>query len=201
MRFEKWWLNDIWTKPFFDAILEADLSEIPIRLTREKIKEMAKHVIEGRGSTIEHLLAPITLFSGGAVTSGGYSTKMLLHHSASNYRGNVLSARAILDKVQPRRTSLDWKASLVGIGPSDFVYLDPPYIDRRAGYDKDVDHGEILAKLIAADYKWLLSGQENSLYRDKIGNPYARKRARVGMQRTVKGGSKTMTTECVWRNY
>ncbi|HUW57522.1 MAG TPA: DNA adenine methylase, partial [Planctomycetota bacterium] len=42
LKFQEWWLNDIYTKPFFDAIRDVDVVDIPIKLTVEDVRAHIK---------------------------------------------------------------------------------------------------------------------------------------------------------------
>jgi site-specific DNA-adenine methylase len=200
LRFEKWWLNDIWTKPFFDAILEADLSEIPIRLTKDATRSIRER-LEGESATVlDHVLSPCIFYSGG--TGGGIATSAtsILKRNMAAFRKQIENARLILIQRKPKITAFDWIDVAFGqLNEQDFVYLDPPYIGADCGYVVDtVDHEALAATLLDAKFKWLLSGYDSDIYRNTIGAPNARMSVPVT---TAHGKRCLVKTECVWRNY
>ena len=192
--FQEWWLNDIYTKPFFDAIRDVDVADLPFKFTRDWARDAKKGT-----SALEIVLSPWMSYSGGTV--GGIS-RCTLYHS-SRYKKTIQNAKRILRARSPTITALDWTDVLgSGLCSDDFVYLDPPYMNASAGYAVDtVDHADLLRALKQTSARWLLSGYESELYLRELGAPSASRLSAIYMKTAHGEGSKPPRLECVWKNY
>ncbi len=204
LKFKNWWLNDLWTARWFDVINTIDISSIPIRISPKDSISWVKRAYKDRDADdLAVAMESITMFSGG-VASHGSSPQRISKYSSEGFKQNLRNARRVIKKTNLTITAIDWnKMGLDVLSKSDFVYLDPPYVDNDADYAVDtVDHTELLTFLKSAHFSWLLSGYDSELYQSIIGPPYKTRSCRLSM---CHGGSdrakQKKRTECVWRNY
>lgn len=189
--FRSWHLNDVNTAPFFRALLEVDVRDLPERVDRE----MYAALKADRAGALAAVLEPRVTFFGSGYDTGlatpppgrrGYDPRL--------YAKNVLEARRLLQGVDV--SDLSWeRLPWSEMTASDFVYLDPPYLNcSDVGYGQ-VDHPALLDLLVGARFRWVLSGYDSELYRRRLGTPTAFERA---AKMVCKAG--VSRVECLWTN-
>jgi DNA adenine methylase len=199
--FQNWWLNDVATIPFFEAMKTAalGLAEVPDRSKKEYYKQWEAFK---RGDEIAILLEPYLTFGGGGYGTGGPGGKK--GATAGGYLATLHKCSEVLHKTLPRLTSWDYLEVLEQCGEDDFVYLDPPYkgADVRSYKENAIHHEDMVKVLRNAKFKWLLSEFSHELYIKELGDPFFQKDVQlVGTNYTFTNAGKERRTECVWRNY
>jgi site-specific DNA-adenine methylase len=192
-----WMLNDIQTKPFFDALVShGATSEVPERTVANYRKVRSTHPYPE-----SYLLEPYLCFAGATYLHGGYKGDGRGGVSQPTYRSHIREANRLLIESEAVVTDYDYRDVLSLLGKYDFAYLDPPYLgcDTRA-YDADtLHHEELVAILRKAKFKWMLSEFRQPLYVKAFGEPlWTRNVQLVG---TNVGSVKQRRNECVWTNY
>ena len=105
LQFKRWWLNDIATAPFFDAIRNiGDTVEVPPRSKDEYYRqwELAK-----QGDQRAIILEPYLTFGGGGYGSGGFGNKK--GATQSGYTKIIRECHRLLNNTAPKITALDWR--------------------------------------------------------------------------------------------
>jgi site-specific DNA-adenine methylase len=175
LKFRKWWLNDINTAPFLEAIrTHGHKIEVPPRSRREfeKQREAFKY-----GDPTAVLLAPYLSFSGGQYDSGckggverGDDDGGV---SLTGYQRTLRECHKILTRTRPKITALDWQQlGLEKLTEDDVVVLDPPYIFARVTpySDSTVDHESLVDLLLRARFRWVLCGYLHPVLH-RLGKP------------------------------
>lgn len=197
LQYQSWWLNDIRTAPFFEAILAVgDTVTIPERaLTRQELQPYVKAF--QRGDLTAIIAEPYLTHSGRGFLYSGKKGKGGGAEQAG-YQNTIRQCHNILHRTSPRITAVDWLQTVNGLGADDFVYLDPPYIKANVGCysPSDLDHEELVRVLENAPFRWILSEYEHELYTSHFGQPFFKKKmkkqATVGQEDEV---------ECLWKNF
>jgi len=190
--YREWHINDIRTAPFFKAIQTHGLElVVPPNTRMEYLERWAAYKTE---CPYAIMLEPFLTYSGGGFGKGGFRTNEKGGAESSGFQQSIRMAHHILNAVTPRVTAVDWVQTVKELGPDDFAYFDPPYLDAHvtAYSASDLDHRQMVAILREAKYRWLLSEYDHPLYREAFGVPLQFPAAnRHGKPRT----------ECVWANY
>lgn len=130
LEYRDWWLNDPATFRFFRAIRKiGHRLNVPTRSRTEFERQREAYV---SGDLTAVLLEPYLSFSGGGYFSagckGGDGRSKKYGVSAAGYEDAIRQCHQIMQKTQPRLTSLDWrKMGLESLTEEDVVFLDPPY--------------------------------------------------------------------------
>jgi len=203
LKFRKWWLNDIATASFLEAIrTHGHTIKIPprSRVEFEKQRELFKC-----GDPIAALLAPHLSFSGGLYESGCKGGSGGGNDgggvSSTGYQRTLRECHKILSRVRPKITALDWrKLGLEKLTEDDVVMLDPPYpLARTKAYsDDNIDYEKLIDVLLKAKFKWLLCGYLHPLLH-RLGKPIWARDVELLCVR-MKSGPEGRT-ECLWANY
>jgi site-specific DNA-adenine methylase len=199
--FKEWWLNDILTMPFFEAVKAiGDTIEVSERTKEEyyKLREAAEKMKDPRAIALE----PYYTFSGGGYRTGGpgWSAKS---QTAATYQNKMRQCWEILHRTNVKLTALDWTAmNLDSLSDNDFVYLDPPYkdCDVRAYANDTLNHEEMVEVLRGAKFKWLLSEYAHPLYLETFGDPFYKKDTQL-VVKDRKKHAEERRIECLWKNY
>ena len=207
LKFDSWWLNDPIMLPFFNAIKDIDLAEIPIALTPNEANRMALESRSNNPSNLSLVMSPRIMFSGGC-RSGNRTvirtSKTSIHKFRSRlYKNTLQMAKRILRWVNPSITEILWDQLCIDdLSKDDFCYLDPPYYQNNAGYELDtIDHPSFLKRVKQLSCRWLLSGYDSTLYRDQLGTPLRTREVSLFQSRLYGKATRTTRIECVWRNY
>ena len=197
LRYKKWWLNDIATIPFFDAIQQAGHTlRVPARCKAEY--DSQKEAFQS-GDLRAILLEPYLSFSGGGYFGAG--RKLGGGASAAGYQKTIRQCHRIMQHAKPRLTSLDWrKMGLERLTDEDVVVLDPPYPDSnaRSYSDEGLDYESLVDLLLRAKFRWILCGYPHPLL-CRLGKPFWARDVRFLCVRNTYHQEER--TECLWANF
>jgi site-specific DNA-adenine methylase len=198
--YNRWWLNDIRTKKFFDAIASFDPNTvIPARTREEYYKQWELYK---QNNPLAILLEAYLTFGGGGYGSGGFGGAK--GASIEGYYNSIINAQSIMRVTKVNVTDISWNNANWNemLGSDDFVYLDPPYYqaDVRAYKNNEINHRQMAEGLAQAKFKWLLSEYDCEMYRKVLGEPAAIKNVQLCTAPSLMD-TKTRRIECVWRNY
>jgi site-specific DNA-adenine methylase len=202
LKFRRWWLNDLNTAPFLEAIrTHGHKIEVPPRSRREfeKQREAFKY-----GDPTAVLLAPHLTFSGGLYESckgGAVCGDDDGGVSSTGYQRTLRECHRILTRTRPKITALDWKKlGLEKLKQDDVVVLDPPYpnAEVKPYTHETVDYERLVDVLLRAKFKWLLCGYPHPVLL-RLGKPiWARYMQLLCVH--IKAGQGDRT-ECLWSNF
>jgi site-specific DNA-adenine methylase len=144
LKYKSWWLNDLATSRFFDAIRShGHTIKVPPRSRAEFEKQRDAFK---RNDPDAILLAPHLAYSGGLYESGVKGGKGCGDDdggvSSTGFEKTLRECHRILHRTQAKITGLDWaKLPLNTLGENDVVVIDPPYphADVKAYSDATVD--------------------------------------------------------------
>jgi hypothetical protein len=199
LHYEQWWINDLQTAPFFQALREiGDSISVP-EFTPEEF-ERQKAAFKA-GSREALLIEPYFTFSGCGFDFSG--PKGIREHLSTplGYQRTLRSCNQILHKTDARITGLRFEQmNLKELGSDDFVYFDLPYLSGRVlSYGPETVDFPYLFKLLAkARFRWLLSEYPEPIYFEKFGDPCFVQEVRLLCTRI---GEEQVRTECLWRNF
>jgi site-specific DNA-adenine methylase len=169
LKFRKWWLNDLNTALFFEAIQKlGDKIEVPPR-SRSEFERQREAYKSGDPTAI--VLSPYLTFSGGGYRNAGTDGKHAV--SASGYERTLRECHRILARTRPRITALDWRQlGLEKLTQDDVVVLDPPYPNAqvKAYTHETVDYEHLVDTLLRAKFRWLLCGYLHPVLH-RLGKP------------------------------
>jgi site-specific DNA-adenine methylase len=199
LQFSNWWLNDIRTDSFLNAIVShGSTIEVPEH-TRQEFDRQKSARVSGDPTAI--LLEPYLSYSGAGYAASYRSAKgsPLRHH----YQNTLRRAHEILIQTQATITDFDWTAIVADLNNKDFAYIDPPY--RAAivhGYGpEDVDYAQMISILKNARFRWLLSEYYQPSYVEAFGEPIWQKEVQLCSTNFRHDGGKEKRIEYLWRNY
>ena len=200
LQYREWWINDIQTAPFFEAIKNiGGTLTVPPRSREEYYRQWELFKQDDPTAIV---LEPFLTFSGGGYGSGGPGGKK--GASAESYQKTLRECHRLLTTTVTRITALDWKVvSLEQLSPEDTVYLDPPYYNADVrSYGNDFDHVGMVKALKDAKFRWLLSEYRQEFYMSAFGEPFFIKDVQlVGTDYSLANGGKERRIECMWKNY
>jgi hypothetical protein len=198
LKYNKWWLNDIATAPFFEAIKKlGDKIEVPPR-SRSEYERQRRGFTSGDSTAI--LLEPYLSFSGAGYFGAGCGADGKSNNAVSSvgYEKTLRKCHAILHAVKPRLSSFDWREmGLENLGPQDFVILDPPYLnsDIRT-YSDAVDYESLVDLLLRAKFRWVLCNYPHPVL-CRLGPPFWAR----DLQSVLGMGDQQPRAECLWANF
>jgi hypothetical protein len=203
LKFKKWWLNDLATAPFLEAIRTHGATiQIPPRSRAEFERQREAY---RAGDPTASLLAPHLSFSGGLYESGckggsggGDDGGGV---SSSGYQRTLRECHKILARTRPKITALDWRRlGLEKLTEDDVVVIDPPYPGARvkAYSDDGIDYEALVETLLRAKFKWLFCGYPHPLLH-RLGKPIWARDMQLLCVR-IKAGPEDRN-ECLWANY
>jgi site-specific DNA-adenine methylase len=159
LKYDKWWLNDTATIPFFRAIKQVGhVIEVPHCATHEYERQRDAY---SSGDPTAILLEPFLTFTGGGYLYSGFRGDKRGGVSSVGYQKTLRECHTILSRTRPRLSHLDWREMrLDELGPKDTVVLDPPYADTTplSYTDATVDYHELVDLLLRAKFRWVLCG-------------------------------------------
>jgi site-specific DNA-adenine methylase len=202
LNYQHWWLNDIRTSEFFHAIARiGNTVTVPDRAATASFycfyKSECRRLYGNSYSDEAEVLNPYLSRNGGgyfvvgARTSGGGP-------GATGYARSLREAHRIMSLVNPRVTDWDYEPVFECLGPTDFAFIDPPYLGASVGSysTSDLDHKRLIIWLKNAKFRWLLCEYRHPAYVRMFGEPFwTRNVHRFAHQN---GGRRT---ECMWKNY
>jgi hypothetical protein len=205
LKFDRWWLNDLQTHTFLEAIKSHGHDvEVPVRSRRvfEYLRDAYK-----RGDVMATLLAPHICYSGGLYESGVKGGSGCGDDdgggSAAGFQRTLRQCHRILHETEPQITGLDWtRLRLEKLTGDDVVVLDPPYafpLNMVKVYsDSTVDYEQLVDVLLRAKFRWLLCGYPHPILH-RLGTPIWARQMQLLCVRVKPGGEER--SECVWANY
>jgi site-specific DNA-adenine methylase len=203
LKFKRWWLNDIATAPFFEAILShGQRIKVPPR-SRQEFEKQRDAFKSGDPTAI--LLAPHLAFSGGLYESGCKGGAGCGDDdggvSSRGFQQTLRDCRKILMRTRPKITGIDWRQlQLEKLTEDDVVVLDPPYpgAQVKAYSESTVDYEQLVDVLLKARFKWLLCGYPHPLL-NRLGAPIWARDMQLLYVRIERG--QEGRTECLWSNF
>lgn len=199
LKFQRWWLNDIATAPFFEAIKRlGDKIKVPAssRAEFERYREADKS-----GDPAAVLLSPYLSFAGGFYDSGFQGGSGFGGVSRAGYERALRECHKIITRTRPRITALDWsRLGLEKLTEDDVVLLDPPYPNSniRSYTHESVDYERLVDVLLRAKFRWILCGYLHPVLH-RLGNPIWARDLQVLCVREQRGRDER--TECLWSNF
>jgi len=205
LKFDRWWLNDLQTQSFLEAIRShGNKVEVPVRSRRvfEFLRDSYK-----RGDVMATLLAPHICYSGGLYESGVKGGSGCGDDdgggSAAGFQRTLRECHRILGQTKPKITGLDWlQLRLEKLTGDDVVVLDPPYAFPlnmvKAYSDATVDYEQLVDVLLSLKCKWLLCGYPHPILH-RLGAPIWARDMQLLCVRVKHGGEER--SECVWTNF
>jgi site-specific DNA-adenine methylase len=192
-------LNDVQTHSFLKALQSYDSRDLPATITKDDY--ITKY--QKSNSATALVLEPRITFRGSGYTHTGFAMGTGSHvgYTKNNYSLTVDAAKELLTGATI--DNKDWTKCTIWnkLGPEDFVYLDPPYLDNTdKRYYPSIDHGLLLTKLENAPFKWILSGYDSDLYRKRKGKPF-KCMVRELQMKVVKKDTLDKRIECLWKNF
>jgi hypothetical protein len=159
LKYERWWLNDLVTAPYFRAIKEiGDTVEVPecSRYEYERQREAFKS-----GDRTAILLEPYLTFGGAGYLHSGFRGTRQGGVSSGGYQRTLRECHRIMHRTRPRLSSMDWKdMGLEKLGAQDVVVIDAPYpnTNLRSYTDEAVDYVALVDLLLSVKFRWVLCG-------------------------------------------
>jgi hypothetical protein len=203
-QFEQWFLNDINTARWFEAIRDiGDKMKVPprSRMEFEKQRELA-----AKGDQRAIALGPWLCFNGGNYGSGG-------SHGRSENGGrrtpeaeekNLRLIHEVLTKMKPQISGDDWFVCLERLkpGPRYLIVIDWPYIDCKTGaYEAEnvlpIEGIDWLHK--HPECNWIFCEFDQPIYRHAFGPPIFQKEVQLRTVNFAKS-KQERRIECVWTN-
>jgi site-specific DNA-adenine methylase len=198
LKYNNWWLNDIATIPFFNAIRRAGHTlRVPAR--RKGVYDAQKEAFQS-GDLRAILLEPYLSFSGGGYFGAGRKLDDG-GASAHGYQKTIRKCHQIMQQAKPRLTSLDWREmGLDRLTPDDVVVLDPPYPDSnaRSYTDEGLNYEALVDLLLRAKFRWILCGYPHPLL-CRLGKPFWARDVRFLCVRNTYHPEER--SECLWSNF
>jgi site-specific DNA-adenine methylase len=199
LKYDRWWLNDTMTIPFFRAIKQAGHTiKVPIRC-RAEFERQRRASLSGDSTAI--LLEPYLTFSGGGYFGAGCKGSDGMSNngvSLAGYEKTLRKCHGILHQTKPKLSSLDWREmDLEKFGPEDTVVLDPPYPNGnvRSYSEATVDYEALVDLLLRAKFRWILCGYPHPVL-CRLGKPFWARDVNLLCIR----GKQEPRTECLWGN-
>jgi site-specific DNA-adenine methylase len=198
-QFEKWWINDLQTAPFFFAVRDLGNSIIVPPVTEQEYERQKAAFAQGSREAL--LLEPYFSYSGCGFEHSGKRGERERPTNPNGYQRTIRACQRILSRTNARITGLDFKyMGLEELGPDDFVYFDLPYRsgDVKTYSSKTIDFDYLFRLLENARFKWLLSEYPEQIYLDHFGDPCFVQDVKLLCTRD---GGEQIRTECLWKNY
>ena len=197
LHFKKWHINDQFTHKFLQAVIKVNPEELPDFVTKDDFEKW-----KNDKSDVARVISPrVTFLSKGY--EFGYSGDNGTHvgYRGEKYRPTVANAQNLLKHPSVVITGNSWEQMPYSTyGSQDFVYFDPPYYDTESIYP-NIDHDALLAELLQAKYRWILSGYDNKLYKEQIGKFWKAAQTRNAEMSSMNKKIKQPRTETIWANF
>jgi site-specific DNA-adenine methylase len=198
LKYRRWWLNDMRTAPFFEAIRRVgDKIDVPYRTRNDAhgTKELYRRYRDD-DSDEAILLEPFLTYSGSGYHGGGPRGSGA-GAGSERYTKALRDCHRIMHAVRPVVTDWDWTKAVARLGPDDFAYIDPPYLTSRTRTysEDDIDHKRLASVLKKAKFRWILSHYLHPVYLSTLGDPFFSQEMNLFV---AKGHD--IRTECLWSN-
>jgi DNA adenine methylase len=197
LHFKKWHINDQYNYAFLKSLIEIDPETLPDRVSKEDFEKW-----KSDKSHAANVIGPrITFLSKGY--EYGYSGDSNNHigYRGERYKPMIKTAKELITLPNVTVTGLHWeKLPYTTYNKQDFVYFDPPYYDTKSIYP-NIDHEALLKHLKVAQYKWILSGYDNDLYKKEIKNYWKASKVRNAEMSGMNKNSMQSRTETIWSNF
>lgn len=203
LKYERWWLNDIATAPFFDAIrTHGHTIKVPPRSRQEFEKQRDAFK---RGDPTAILLAPHLAYSGGLYESGVKGGSGCGDDdggvTSTGFEKTLRECHRILHRTKAKITGLDWtRLPLNTLSEDDVALIDAPYpgAQVKSYSDATVDYERLVDVLLKAKFRWVLCGYPHSLLH-RLGTPIWARDMQLLCVR-IKAGQEDRS-ECIWANF
>jgi site-specific DNA-methyltransferase (adenine-specific) len=203
LKYKRWWLNDIATAPFLDAIrTHGHTIKVPPR-SREEFEKQRDAFKRGDPTAI--LLAPHLAYSGGLYESGVKGGSGCGDDdggvTSTGFEKTLKECHRILHRTKAKITSLDWtRLPLNTLSDDDVVVIDAPYphAQVKAYSDATVDYETLVDVLLKAKFRWVFCGYPHPLLH-RLGAPIWARDMQLLCVR-IKAGQEERN-ECVWANF
>ena len=199
LNFEKWWINDWQTAPFFEALRDIGDSIVVPEFTPEEFDRFKAAFEQGSRKAI--LLEPYFTYSGCGFEHSGRKGNREHPTKPMGYQRTLRSCHGILHRTNARITGMNFKdMHLEELGWEDFVYFDLPYWSGNVkSYGPETVDFPYLFKLLESDrFPWLLSEYPEPIYFEHFGDPCFAKDVKLLCTRD---GEEQVRTECLWKNF
>lgn len=174
--FQEYHLNDIRTKPLYDALRAYDGSELPDVAAGTSLKQW----LQDADPIHARLVEPLLCWSGGTYDTSSKATPAP-GRLMNKYRENCIRAQHCLDGVTVTASdALDVLAYYID-DEDAVIYLDPPYMNAQvtAYSDKDVDWDALYSLLTRARCTWVMSEYQHPNHDKVFGPPNVRFHTKV----------------------
>lgn len=222
LSYQRWLLNDKYTVPFFEAILQADLGGLP-----ETLESDHEFILPNTSGHIPLLLESVVSYGGKGYKSSGCRIDWRWRYDKQRLIDKFLRSRSFLRKAQI--TSYDWREFLamfsgwlpgeqrwetdevmeqrefkpgLKLSDQDFIYFDPPYWDTKSSYPQ-INHHALISYcnwLSEFGVRWAISGYDNFVYEDNLEYMWKYQIER-NVEMTSINGELTPSIETLWTNY
>jgi site-specific DNA-methyltransferase (adenine-specific) len=203
LRYERWWLNDIATAPFFEAIrTHGHEIKVPPR-SRDEFEKQRDAFKRGDPTAI--LLAPHLAYSGGLYESGVKGGSGCGDDdggvSSTGFQKTLRECHRILHRTKAKITGLDWtRLPLNTLSDDDVVVIDAPYphAQPKTYSDATLDYEHLIDVLLKAKFRWVFCGYPHPVLH-RLGAPIWARDMQLLCVR-IKAGPEDRN-ECVWANF
>jgi modification methylase len=203
LKYDRWWLNDIATAAFFEAIrTHGHTIKVPPRSRQEF--ERQRDAFK-RDDPTAILLAPHLAYSGGLYESGVKGGSGCGDDdggvTSTGFQNTLRECHRILHRTKAKITGLDWtKLPLNTLNENDVVVIDAPYPHAtvKAYSDATVDYERLIDVLLKAKFRWVFCGYPHPLLH-RLGTPIWARDMQLLCVR-IKAGQEDRN-ECLWANY
>ena len=199
LNFEEWWINDLKTAPFFEALRDIGDSIVVPKFTPEEYERCKAAFAQGSREAL--LLEPYFTYSGCGFGNSGRKGNRDHPTKPDGFQRTLRTCHGILHRTNARITGMNFKdMHLEEFGPDDFVYFDAPYMsgDVKTYSPDTVDFPHLFRLLENARFRWLLSEYPEAVYFEHFGDPCFVQDVKLLCTRD---GEEQMRTECLWKNY
>lgn len=193
-------IGDIKTAPFFRLLQQLSYNDLMGLVgttypTRKEFEQLREQPDLPRSI----LLEPLITFSGGGYVAGyrnpGPKTKSISGHTT-----DILEASRLLKAKNVTIVDTSWDETIANLDENDFVYLDPPYRSASVrAYGTKFDYTLMIATLLRARFRWVLSEYREIGYVSAFGEPLSTREYQLKVSGA--GDSRDRSNiECIWAN-
>jgi hypothetical protein len=211
--YDKYWVNDLQTIPFFSQLRIAHLFAVPPAspqvLMKYKELHRGKVLPGGRLPKVfppSAIMEPYLCYQGGPYDKTGYRSRDGGGITQKGFARTILVARNLLLLHEPRVTRWDYRDVLKECTADDVVYFDVPYLDSNvSAYDgRTIDYPGLVKLLLRAKFRWAFSEYHNEMYAPltkMFGPPLEKRVQKSSVAGKVDRRHNGTVVECLWRNF